>query len=66
LKEYDYFTHMEGSLRTPSVIRWPQKIPAGRVSNEVVHEVDTYATIGKIAGEALPTDLFLGRNDFRR
>jgi arylsulfatase len=51
-----YFTHMEGSLRTPFIIRWPQKIPAGRVSNEIVHEVDTYATFAKIAGAGLPTD----------
>ena len=27
-----YFTHMEGSLRTPFIIRWPGKIPAGRAS----------------------------------
>jgi arylsulfatase len=47
---------MEGSLRTPFIIRWPQKIPAGRVSNEIVHEVDTYATFAKIAGAPLPTD----------
>jgi arylsulfatase A-like enzyme len=26
-----YFTHMEGLLRTPFIIRWPGKIPAGRV-----------------------------------
>jgi arylsulfatase A-like enzyme len=28
-----YFTHMEGSLRVPFLIRWPGHIPAGRVSN---------------------------------
>ena len=33
-----YFTHMEGSLRAPFIIRWPGRIPAGRVSNEIVHE----------------------------
>ena len=36
-----YFTHMEGSLRAPFIVRWPGRIPAGRVSNEIVHEVDT-------------------------
>lgn len=51
-----YFTHMEGSLRTPFIIRWPGKIPAGRVSNEIVHEVDTYTTFAKIAGAAIPAD----------
>jgi arylsulfatase len=51
-----YFTHMEGSLRTPFIIRWPQKIPAGRVSNEIVHEVDTFTTFVKLAGAAVPSD----------
>lgn len=51
-----YFTHMEGSLRTPFIIRWPGKIPAGRVSNEIVHEVDTFVTFAKIAGAAKPVD----------
>jgi arylsulfatase A-like enzyme len=51
-----YFTHMEGSLRTPFIIRWPGKIPAGRVSNEIVHEVDTYTTLSKITGVQVPND----------
>src|SRR4029079_5275413 len=36
-----YFTAMEGSLRVPFIVRWPGKVPAGRVSNESVHEVGT-------------------------
>lgn len=32
-----YFTAMEASLRAPFIIRWPGKVPAGRVSNEIVH-----------------------------
>jgi arylsulfatase A-like enzyme len=51
-----YFTHMEGSLRVPFIIRWPARIPAGRVSNEIVHEVDTYTTLARIAGIATPRD----------
>jgi arylsulfatase len=47
---------MEGSLRTPFIIRWPGKIPAGRVSNEIVHEVDTFATFAHLAGAPLPQD----------
>jgi arylsulfatase len=50
-----YFTHMEGSLRAPFIIRWPGHIPAGRVSNEIVHEADTFTTLAKIADAALPT-----------
>jgi arylsulfatase A-like enzyme len=37
-----YFTAMEASLRAPFLIRWPDKIPAGRVSNEIVHMVDLF------------------------
>jgi arylsulfatase A-like enzyme len=51
-----YFTHMEGSLRTPFIIRWPGHVPAGRVSNEIVHEVDTFMTFAKLAGAAMPSD----------
>jgi arylsulfatase len=68
-----YFTHMEGSLRTPFIIRWPGRVPAGRVSNEIVHEVDTYTTFAKLAGAAVPsdrlidgvdqTDFLLGKSD---
>lgn len=51
-----YFTHMEGSLRTPFIARWPGHIPAGRMSNEIVHEVDTFATFAAIAGAEIPSD----------
>ncbi|BFU96244.1 MAG: Arylsulfatase A family protein [Nitrospira sp.] len=51
-----YFTHMEGSLRTPFIIRWPGRIPAGRVSNEVFHEVDTFTTLVRLAGAQVPQD----------
>lgn len=68
-----YFTHMEGSLRTPFIVRWPGHVPAGKVSNEVVHEVDTFTTFATIAGARVPRDraidgvdqsaLLLGRSD---
>lgn len=51
-----YFTHMEGSLRTPFIIRWPGHVPAGRVSNEIFHSVDTFTTFAQIAGATVPND----------
>src|SRR5208282_2435293 len=51
-----YVTAMEGSLRVPFIIRWPGKVPADRVSNEMVHEVDLYTTLAKIGGADIPTD----------
>jgi arylsulfatase len=51
-----YFTALEGSLRTPFLIRWPSKIKAGSVHNEIMHITDLYPTIARIAGAKLPTD----------
>jgi arylsulfatase A-like enzyme len=51
-----YFTHMEGSLRVPFIIRWPGKVPPGTVSNELVHQIDTFTTFAKIAGVPIPQD----------
>ena len=52
----NYFTAWEGSMRAPFLIRWPGKIPAGSVSNEIVHVVDLLPTLGKIAGFDAPND----------
>ena len=51
-----YFTGREGSLRVPFLIRWPGKVPAGSVSNEIVHEMDLYPTLAKLAGGKVPDD----------
>ena len=45
-----YNSAMEGGIRTPCVIRWPGRIPAGQVSNDVVHEVDLFPTIAAAVG----------------
>ncbi len=50
------FSPYEGSLRVPFLIRWPGKIPAKQVSNDIVHSIDLFPTIAKIIGTALPTD----------
>jgi arylsulfatase len=53
-----YNTVMEGGIRTPCVIRWPGRIPAGRVSNEIVHELDFFPTLAAAIGapELVPSD----------
>jgi arylsulfatase A-like enzyme len=51
-----YFTAMEASLRAPFIIRWPGKVPAGRVNNEIVHIVDLYTTLAHAAGAEVPND----------
>ncbi len=67
------FTGFEGSLRVPFAARWPGKIPAGSVSDEIVHEMDLFTTFAKIAGGKVPddriidgvdqTDFFLGKQE---
>lgn len=51
-----YFTAMEGSLRVPFILRWPGKVAAGGVSNEIVHEVDLFPTLARVAGAEVPGD----------
>jgi len=51
-----YFTAMEASLRAPFIIRWPGKIPAGRVSNEIVHISDLFTTLARAGGSEIPKD----------
>jgi arylsulfatase len=52
-----YNTVMEGGIRTPCIIRWPGRIPAGRVSNEIVHQVDFFPTLAAAVGaDIVPKD----------
>jgi arylsulfatase len=47
---------MEGGIRTPMLIRWPGRIPKGRDSNEIVHEVDIFPTLAHAVGVEVPHD----------
>ncbi len=44
-------TNWEGAFRVPAVIRWPGRIPAGVVSNELVSHLDWLPTFLAAAGE---------------
>ena len=67
------FTGFEGALRVPFVIRWPEKIKAGTSSDEIVHAMDIFPTIAKLAGGETPkdriidgidmSDFFLGKKE---
>ena len=46
----------EGGHRVPFIARWPQRIPAGAVSNEPRSLVDLMATFAAVVGERLPED----------
>ena len=52
-----YNTVMEGGIRTPCLVRWPGRVPAGGVSNEIVHEIDLFPTFAAAAGvDIVPKD----------
>jgi arylsulfatase len=44
-------TNWEGGWRVPAMIRWPNNIEAGSVSNEIVHHMDWLPTMAAMAGK---------------
>jgi len=50
------FTGYEGALRVPFVMRWPNRVEAGRVNDEIVHAMDLFPTLARIAGGKVPED----------
>ncbi|HEX3869112.1 MAG TPA: arylsulfatase [Pirellulales bacterium] len=46
----------EGGFREPFLVRWPQKVPAGTVSDQVVCLTDVLATLASIVGVTIPAD----------
>ena len=44
-------TNWEGAFRVPELVRWPGKIPAGIVSNEIIQHHDWLPTFLAAAGE---------------
>ncbi len=45
-------TNWEGAFRVPGMVRWPGKIKAGSVSNQMISHMDWLPTILAAAGEA--------------
>jgi arylsulfatase A-like enzyme len=43
-------TPFEGSMRVPGIIRWPGKVPAGVVTNEMLAAVDWLPTLAGMVG----------------
>ena len=44
-------TNWEGGWRVPAMVRWPSKIEAGQISNEIMHHMDWLPTFLAMAGE---------------
>jgi arylsulfatase A-like enzyme len=43
-------TPFEGSMRVPAIMRWPRKVPAGVVTNEMLAAVDWLPTLAGMVG----------------
>ena len=51
------WTVWEGGIRVPALVRWPGRIPAGRVSDQVGITMDLTATILAVANASVPANL---------
>ena len=50
------WTVFEGGIRVPAIVRWPGRIPASSVSDQVGITMDLTASILAITGAAVPAD----------
>jgi arylsulfatase A-like enzyme len=56
-------TTWEGGLRVPAIVRWPEKIASGRVSNALVTAMDLLPTLANICGASVPDDRTIDGRD---
>jgi len=47
----------------PAVMRWPGRIPAGSVSQEIAAGLDLFPTFAKLAGGVVPSDRVIDGRD---
>ncbi len=47
----------EGGLRIPFIVRWPEKIAAGRVSDLTFYQPDVLPTLAELTGAKTPADV---------
>ena len=66
----------EGGYRLPCIVRWPDKVPAGRTSDAIFATIDFMPTFAELTGYTIPSDrridgidqtnLLLGKRDSGR
>ncbi|MBM3889342.1 MAG: sulfatase [Verrucomicrobia bacterium] len=64
LKGWAYDTS-EAAMRMPCLMRWPGRIPAGRVRDELCSMMDFLPTFARLAGGEPPRDRIIDGHDIR-
>jgi arylsulfatase A-like enzyme len=55
-------TGLEGGFRVPAMVRWPGKVPAGKVENGIVSGLDWFPTLVAAAGNPnVASELLAGK-----
>jgi arylsulfatase A len=57
------FSTYEGGMREPCIMRWPAKIPAGKVCSELCGTIDLLPTFARLAGAEIPADRVIDGRD---
>ena len=57
------FTTFEGGMREPCIMRWPGRIPAGKVCGEIASTIDMLPTLAGLAGAKVPADRVIDGKD---
>lgn len=56
-------TCWEGGIRVPGMVRWPGRIPAGRICTELLSSLDLLPLILSVSGASAPQNVVLDGRD---
>ena len=58
-------TTWEGGMRVPMIVRWPGRVPAGRVCSDLTLSLDLCPTLAAIGGKEMPEDRIIDGKDIQ-
>ncbi|GAB5584389.1 arylsulfatase F [Prionailurus iriomotensis] len=53
----------EGGIRVPGLVRWPGRLPAGKVIEEPTSMMDVFPTLAAVSGSTVPQDRVIDGQD---
>lgn len=59
------YSTAEGGMRVPCIVRWPGKVPADTVNDELCSTIDMLPTFAALAGGKVPEDRVIDGKDIR-